>query len=96
MIREREYAAMSGWAAAAILLAAAALSLWQMVENIKADNDGLIFAWAMGVTFSLLMLVGLFIVNPNEAKVLQLFGRYVGTAKTPGLRSACATSRAGG
>jgi regulator of protease activity HflC (stomatin/prohibitin superfamily) len=88
MIREREYAAMSGWAAAAILLAAAALSLWQMVENIKADNDGLIFAWAMGVTFSLLMLVGLFIVNPNEAKVLQLFGRYVGTAKTPGLRYA--------
>jgi len=30
--------------------------------------------------------VGLFMVHPNEAKVLQLFGRYVGTAKEPGLR----------
>ncbi len=88
MIREREYAAMSGWAALAVLVAAAAVSLWQMVENIKADNDGLIAAWAMGVAFFLLMLIGLFMVNPNEGKVLQLFGRYVGTVKGPGLRYA--------
>jgi regulator of protease activity HflC (stomatin/prohibitin superfamily) len=88
MIREREYAAMSGWTALVVLLAAAALSLWQMVENINAGNDGLIFVCAMGVLFSLLLLVGLFMVNPNEGKVLQLFGRYIGTAKTPGLRYA--------
>ena len=106
MIREREYAAMSGWAALVVLVAAAALSLWQMVENIKADNDGLIAAWAMGVAFFLLMLIGLFMVNPNEGKVLQLFGRYIGTAKsrdcgmrtrfTPrsASRCACATSKA--
>jgi len=30
--------------------------------------------------------IGLFMVHPNEAKVLQLFGSYVGTAKEPGLR----------
>ena len=88
MIREREYAAMSGWAALVILLAATALSLWQMAANIKADNVGLIVAWALGVALSLLLLVGLFMVNPNEGKVLQLFGRYIGTAKTPGLRYA--------
>jgi regulator of protease activity HflC (stomatin/prohibitin superfamily) len=88
MIREREYAAMSGWAALAVLVAAVALCLWQMVENIKADNDGLIAAWALGVLLSLLFGVGLFMVNPNEGKVLQLFGRYIGTAKTPGLRYA--------
>jgi regulator of protease activity HflC (stomatin/prohibitin superfamily) len=29
---------------------------------------------------------GLFMVNPNEARVLQLFGEYAGTAKVPGLR----------
>ena len=54
MIREREYAAMSGWTALVVLLAAAALSLWQMVANIKADNVGLIVAWALGVAFSCL------------------------------------------
>jgi regulator of protease activity HflC (stomatin/prohibitin superfamily) len=31
-------------------------------------------------------LFGLFVVNPNEAKVLQLFGRYVGTVRDPGLK----------
>ncbi len=34
----------------------------------------------------LLLMVGLFVVNPNEARVLQLFGRYVGTVRDPGLR----------
>jgi regulator of protease activity HflC (stomatin/prohibitin superfamily) len=31
---------------------------------------------------------GLFLVNPNEAKVLQLFGRYVGTVRDAGLKYA--------
>jgi regulator of protease activity HflC (stomatin/prohibitin superfamily) len=31
-------------------------------------------------------LIGLFTVSPNEAKVLQLFGNYVGTVREPGLR----------
>ncbi len=34
----------------------------------------------------IVMFVGLFMVNPNESKVLQLFGKYVGTASEPGLR----------
>jgi regulator of protease activity HflC (stomatin/prohibitin superfamily) len=36
----------------------------------------------------LILWTGLFMVNPNEARVLQLFGKYVGTARTPGLRYA--------
>ena len=35
---------------------------------------------------SLFCLAGLFVVNPNEARVLQLFGDYVGTVKEDGLR----------
>ena len=34
------------------------------------------------------LMSGFFMVAPNEAKVLQLFGDYVGTAKVPGLRYA--------
>jgi hypothetical protein len=30
--------------------------------------------------------LGLFMVNPNEGRVLQLFGDYVGTVRAPGLR----------
>src|SRR5699024_10128048 len=34
----------------------------------------------------LFLLVGLTMVAPNEARVVQLFGRYVGTVRTDGLR----------
>ncbi|WP_458368007.1 SPFH domain-containing protein [Marinicella marina] len=34
----------------------------------------------------LILLAGFFMVNPNESKVLQLFGRYVGTVDDSGLR----------
>jgi regulator of protease activity HflC (stomatin/prohibitin superfamily) len=33
---------------------------------------------------SLLVLVGLFVVNPNEAKVMVLFGKYAGTVRSAG------------
>src|SRR4051812_9574799 len=32
----------------------------------------------------LVCLTGLFTVSPNEGRVLQLFGRYVGTVREPG------------
>jgi regulator of protease activity HflC (stomatin/prohibitin superfamily) len=42
----------------------------------------------LGVLFTVFLLTGLFVVNPNEARVLQLFGKYVGSAKVAGLRYA--------
>ncbi len=36
--------------------------------------------------FNIFFMLGLFFINPNEARVLQLFGKYVGTCKTEGLR----------
>jgi len=88
MIRERDYGAVSGWAALAVLLAAAGFCLWQLILAIQDHLDPLIVAFTIGLGFSAFLLTGLFVVNPNEAKVLQLFGQYVGTAKTPGLRFA--------
>jgi regulator of protease activity HflC (stomatin/prohibitin superfamily) len=41
---------------------------------------------AIGIALVILMGKGLFIVNPNEGVVLQLFGRYAGTVKTEGLK----------
>jgi regulator of protease activity HflC (stomatin/prohibitin superfamily) len=88
MIREREYGAVSGLAALVVLLAAAGFCLWQLILAIQDHRDPLIIACAIGFAFSAFLLTGLFVVNPNEAKVLQLFGQYVGTAKAPGLRFA--------
>lgn len=45
-----------------------------------------IFVTALLIPFIVLMFFGLFMINPNEARVIQLFGQYVGTARDNGLR----------
>ena len=40
----------------------------------------------LGGFISVFCLGGLFVVNPNEARVMQLFGDYVGTVRDDGLR----------
>ena len=56
--------------------------------NLAADAHRAlpVILYGIGTGFAVFLLAGLFVVNPNEAKVLQLFGNYVGTAKAPGLR----------
>ena len=43
-------------------------------------------AWVLLLVISSASLFGLTIVNPNQAKVVQVFGTYVGSLKQPGLR----------
>lgn len=69
--------------------------LVQVAGNIVKWNgmiDGMAVVLTVLAGLALLALLiaffGYFIVNPNEAKVLQLFGEYVGTVRDPGLRYA--------
>jgi regulator of protease activity HflC (stomatin/prohibitin superfamily) len=58
-----------------VLLVAAGISFWQLKPVIGA----------LIIVFNfMLVLPGLVIVNPNESKVLTLFGKYVGTVKSDG------------
>jgi regulator of protease activity HflC (stomatin/prohibitin superfamily) len=90
MIREREYGAMSGWGALLLLLAGFGFFIWQIVHHVqmlREPGQPLLFALSiLGFAFCGFLMAGLFMVSPNEGKVLQLFGSYVGTARTPGLR----------
>jgi hypothetical protein len=86
MIREKEATAPSGWPPLAVLLAIEALAVWGLVTAARDDAPGLIGLWVVVIVVTGFFLAGLFIVNPNEGKVLQLFGDYSGTAKQPGLR----------
>jgi regulator of protease activity HflC (stomatin/prohibitin superfamily) len=54
-------------------------------EGQQPQSVGAIVAWVVALVVVAVGWKGLFIVNPNEAKVLQLFGKYAGTAKQQGL-----------
>src|SRR5262245_27310614 len=88
MIREKERSAVSGYAALAILLLALAGSIYGFVQGVVHQDKGTVVASIVVFVGSIFMMAGLFVVDPNEGRVLQLFGSYVGTVKQPGLRFA--------
>jgi len=86
MIREREYAALPGLPVALGLLALVPLGVFGIITGARAGSLPLTIGAALGVALCIFLLTGLIVVNPNEAKVLQFFGRYAGTVKQAGLR----------
>jgi regulator of protease activity HflC (stomatin/prohibitin superfamily) len=86
MIRERERQVMNG----AVVLAAGVAGLFAKVAwfiyAIKTRQPAHAVGIVLLLVASLVALAGLFTVAPNQARVLQLFGAYVGTVRTPGLR----------
>ena len=86
MIRERAYNGLPGLPMFFVLLLVDAGLLWMLVMNIQQESVPEVITAAVGIVISTFLMAGLFMVNPNEGKVLQLFGAYKGTAKEQGLR----------
>jgi regulator of protease activity HflC (stomatin/prohibitin superfamily) len=86
MVREKESKVPSGYLMIIVLLLAEGASIFWFVQEIQAVSVPGIIASATLMTIVLIMWFGFFMVQPNEARVLQLFGAYVGTAREPGLR----------
>ena len=62
------------------------LTVVLLIRAAGADQVLLALLLALVGFIELFMLAGLFMVQPNNAVVLQLFGRYVGTTRDEGLR----------
>jgi hypothetical protein len=86
MIRERTHNGLPGLPVLFVILLAMAAAIWMLVMNIRAESAPEIIFAAVTIALLTFLTAGLFMVNPNEGKVLQLFGEYKGTAKQEGLR----------
>jgi len=84
MIREKATTGVSGFGVLAGVLAALALA-GVLLRNSAGEPERQWLAVIIAV-LSVGTSLGLFMVNPNEGRVLQLFGDYVGTVRSPGLR----------
>ena len=70
-----------------VVLAVAQLSLAYVgLKTITAGNVVGMVVVGLASLVVVICWVGFFMVHPNEAKVLQLFGKYVGTAHDQGLK----------
>lgn len=84
MLRENEYRASSGLPTLLILVLIAVASLGVIVRAMH-QHAFLIVPIALTVfVVACICLAGLFVVNPGEAKALQLFGEYKGTVRKQG------------
>jgi len=86
MIRERQVAATPGLPVLLLLLAVDAGGIYWLITAVQSGSGMEILLSIGTILVATFLMAGLFVVNPNEAKVLQLFGAYAGTVKNPGLR----------
>jgi regulator of protease activity HflC (stomatin/prohibitin superfamily) len=86
MAREIVRKVSSGYTMIFVLTVAQLTSFWAIVAAAQAQSVGGLIAAILYLIVVLILWPGFFMVHPNEAKVLQLFGSYVGTAREPGLR----------
>jgi regulator of protease activity HflC (stomatin/prohibitin superfamily) len=85
MLRERELKATSGLFVLLVGLAVLIMAVVGLVAAANAERGGQAIAWGVLMLLTIIAFAGLFTVNPNEGKVLTLFGRYIGTVREAGL-----------
>ena len=91
--QEQPVRTYSGFVALAIGIALLVLAGWlanDIVANVRArvpSGFAMLAATVVVAITAVLVLLGLYTLQPNEAAIIQLFGAYRGTTRTPGLRA---------
>src|SRR5262245_15721558 len=84
MFQEKEAGTLPGGLMAFVLLLIFGGSLWSTIQFGRVLNGWGIVASLLLLTVSAVSYAGLFVVNPNEAKVVTLFGKHVGSVRKAG------------
>lgn len=85
MIKERLVRSFPGLPAIGLSLVTLAGAIGALATAVQTERPGFGVLAAAGVVAAILIAAGIFVVNPNEAKVLTLFGRYAGSIKEEGI-----------
>jgi len=85
VIRESRYQASNGLVSLLLTVAVFASGVLVIARGAAQDRPLLAIPGVLLIVSAVILLGGLFVVNPNEGRVLTLFGKYVGTVKVPGL-----------
>jgi len=87
MVEEKIGKSMNGWIVAAFHVLLTILSIWILVISATTNHwpaARIVILALLAVTAALILPLGYFTLQPNEAKVLVLFGKYRGTVRRDG------------
>lgn len=86
MLTEKEIKAPNGIMFIFVVLFAQVAAIAFLINNMIAKNPILIVIGLLVTIAAFVCWFGFFMVNPKEARVMQLFGKYAGTIHDSGLR----------
>lgn len=86
MTKEIRKSTLPGIPVLLVLLVTMLLTVVLLITAADAGRVGVVLLLALAGFVQFFLVFGLFMVQPNNAVVMQLFGRYVGTARDEGLR----------
>ncbi|MDO9367793.1 MAG: SPFH domain-containing protein [Sphingopyxis sp.] len=87
--REVRAATASGYLMLLVWLLLLGVAAWAVISNVGGEGIDWNWKWGVAVASGLLgtlILCGFYLINPNEAAAIQLFGSYKGTDRESGLR----------
>ena len=84
MLREIEYKASSGISTLVVMILLTLGAIVTFLAAVANQRVGLAIPMVLALIVLLVCYIGFFIVNPGEAKALQLFGEYKGTVRKQG------------
>jgi len=83
-MQERERTVLSGWLMLPVAILLVLAMPAALIKGILAESIPWIVLAILLAPFDFLMIWGFFTLQPNEARVLVLFGRYAGTVRKDG------------
>lgn len=86
MIKEIQRKYASGYLALVVLPLLVIADGWWIYNAVKVESVSQIVFSVLVALVLLICFMGFFMVHPNQARVLTLFGTYVGSARDTGLR----------
>ena len=85
-MKENNIKSLNGITVLSLSLMVGLISAYAFYKGAQAGTPSLAIGSVLLLLINGFLLLGLFMVEPNQAAVLSLFGKYVGTVKEPGLR----------
>jgi len=84
MLQEKENRGWSGWLMVILLILLIASCIAALIYQGQEESPASALFFAFWIAVLGFCFAGLTVINPNEAKVVLLFGTYKGTMKQPG------------
>jgi regulator of protease activity HflC (stomatin/prohibitin superfamily) len=83
-ITEKQGSKISGYIMLIVIIGLILFNIYWLIQMIRLEDPSMLWVFIPSLIVNLILFGGFFIVQPNEARVLILFGKYAGSVRESG------------